>query len=321
MTICLFMVLGFLLVKHKKNQSSASNIKNSAQENIGITANSRSETEFNKSVVISTNETDSNKRTIAGNVNDRDSSSLFKEAESGAIESDATIEKEEQPATKNIEFINHSKITVEAGASYFVLEGHDPRDGTTGRLLSGLSPKFFFAWQQMWSKKFSSKIFLGMQTINFEPEESGLTLKNSSLTSSRFGISFGSKISTSVEAFIDLGIDQALFYRGLVGGGIEINQVPLLRISPGLWWTLIEEEPFKVLLLGSISYWSASSYGFYSIEPGVSFGTGLRIEQNLNNSNIYCKLEYSEKRQNSSILKLNEKEAGFSCGLNWSVGL
>lgn len=49
--------------------------------------------------------------------------------------------------------VRYSNAEVEIGSDYLALQGQDPADGTTGRLLSGLSPKAYLSWQQIWSEK------------------------------------------------------------------------------------------------------------------------------------------------------------------------
>jgi hypothetical protein len=217
------------------------------------------------------------------------------------------------------EFTPFSKLAVSLGANYLGLYGVQTSNQSEGRILSGLSPSVEISWQQIWDKNTTSRVYLGAEQIQFLNDPSAAPITNASVLNSDFGLGLGEKLGSRVSASFDIETAQTLFYTGLTGGSIAINQVPILRLHPELELLLIKRKLFQVSLLGGGSYYGASSYDTYSIQSGYGYDAALQILQEFSHSIFDCKLGYAERRQNTTYLNLIEKDIGLNCGLSWGL--
>jgi hypothetical protein len=220
---------------------------------------------------------------------------------------------------ENTSFERFSKLEVSAGANYLSLVGLQTSNQTTGRLLSGLSPSVDISWKQYWSSNLASKIYFGAEQVQFEDDPNGPSFEKTNFLSSLFGIALSDRFTSYLSGSLNLEIAQTFFYTGLNSGALAINQVPILRLHPQAQWNLLKLQPFAVSVLGGVSYYGASSYGAYSIQPGYGYDGAIQISQEFKQTTIKCKLGYSERDQNTTYLKLVEKDMGIDCGLSWRL--
>jgi hypothetical protein len=66
--------------------------------------------------------------------------------------------------------------------------------------------------------------------------------------------------------------------------------------------------------LFGVSYFSNGAYDTATIEAGNGFNIGLKMSHQISNAEVSCYTYYDQRNQNTSILKLNEKQIGFNCG-------
>jgi hypothetical protein len=125
-----------------------------------------------------------------------------------------------------------SKSELSVGAEYLSLSGAEISNQTSGNLLSGLTPTFEAAWRQVWSPETDSRIHIGGKFIQFEPDQNRISISNSTLFNSNIGIDVTTHFTERIIGGIDGEIAQMLFYVGQSGGGLQIDQVPLLRLHP-----------------------------------------------------------------------------------------
>jgi hypothetical protein len=213
----------------------------------------------------------------------------------------------------------YSKVGVTLSEDYFALKGTQISNNTHGTLVSGLSPGLVLSWQQVWNEDFVSKVFVGEQYIQFQGD-SGTHLSNSTILNNTVGIGVGYHVASHLTLRLDSDIEQGLFYIAAPAGGLEIDQVPLVKVQPGFELSLVKIKPFEVLLLGGVSYWSSGTAGAYSISPGYGYNFGLRISQDLkNNGSFSCSLSFSERHQDTTYLQLIEQQLGGQCDYTWRM--
>jgi hypothetical protein len=213
----------------------------------------------------------------------------------------------------------YSKVGVTFGEDYFALKGTQISNGTKGTLVSALSPALMLSWQQIWDENFFSKVFVGAQYIQFQGSL-GTPLSNSTLLNNVVGLGFGYHVASHLTLLLDTDIEQALFYNAAPAGGLEIDQVPLVKVQPGFELALVKKKPFEISLLGGISYWSSGATGAYSVSPGYGFSVGLKISQALkNNAGFSCSLGFSERHQDATYLQLVEQDLGGQCDYSWRM--
>ncbi len=230
------------------------------------------------------------------------------------------IQKVVPPTTDATGFNRHSSVSTNIGFSFLALDGYDPDDGTSGHILSKLTPAVEVAWNQFWSSKLATKLFLRTRRIEFEPESSStVSIKNSSITNSTFGIGVSRSLSSRWLSHFNLGMAQALFYRATAASTLEINQKPVLKVSAAAEYEVLDLSPFKIAASGGLSYWSGSSYDNYSIKAGFGYHARLTMKQTMKFYELLCGIGYSQRRQDTSILELTEKEVGLDCGLAWEL--
>lgn len=233
----------------------------------------------------------------------------------------------ERPVAKPTEssadaFSPFGQLSVNAGASYLSLDGRDPRDGTHAQLLSGLSPRVELGWRQNWNERFQSRLSIGIQSLSLEPDEAGAVIKNAALTTSGFGVAARYRHTPRLTLTASAEIAQTLFYRALTTTVLEVNQVPLLKLSPGASWEAAKSGPFSLSLFGDAAYWSSSSYGGYAIRGGLGYAIGLVLSQELKgNGSLSCRMKYDQRRQDTSIVEISQREVGVLCGYDWVIGL
>jgi len=214
-------------------------------------------------------------------------------------------------------FTPFSKVEVSAGAHYLSLFGTEVSNQTTGNLLSELVPSFEVSWRQVWDQTTETRMYLGGEFIQFEPDQLGVPISHTTLFNSKIGLGLAKQFSTRLSGAMDVEFGQTLFYIGTQAGGIDVNQVPLLRLHPTIQMTVFERHSFKFSLLAGGSFYSASSYDNYAVQTGVGYDLSLQFSQEVRKGEFNCKIGYAERDQNTTYLILAEKDIGLNCTFSW----
>lgn len=212
-----------------------------------------------------------------------------------------------------------SVLQVDFIGQYIALNGTQTDNNTKGTLLSEFSPGLRLQWEQVWSDRDRTRLFLQVLKTNLYPESRGVTIHNKEQTLSHFGFGYFTTVSPrwDVGAAVELG--PALFYRGSqIDDGLEVNAVPLLRLHPELRYLLKESRRLRLHFLAGASYYTSSSYGNYTVEPGFGYEVGLAVTHTLaSGSDMHCKTFYDYRSQNTSLLTYSEQGAYLQCGWSW----
>lgn len=220
------------------------------------------------------------------------------------------------------EFEPYSMVSLSLRADYIGLSGKDKSNGTQGKLLTNVNKQWQIDWTQIWEEDFQTAIFFGQKYVSLEPEKFGTPLYNTQPQLSILGFSATKKISTCWVLRASVDYSQHLFYRGYLGGGsgLEVNVVPLLSIHPELYYTLVQKKALKLDVFAGVSYYSSSSFDNYTINAGSGYNLGLQLSQVLQSkNNLYCRAGYESRRQETSLLQLNEQNVGAECGFQWRL--
>jgi hypothetical protein len=214
---------------------------------------------------------------------------------------------------------NSSVFEVSAGVSYMGVNGLQTSNQTTGNLVSDLVPSIDLSWKQLWNDEVFSHVYFSGRSISFESDMRGTPILNSNIFNSALGVGVGEKFSERLSGLVDFELAQTIFYQGLTGGSIQVNQVPLFRLHPKAEYGLLRRRHFLLSGLLGASYYSSSSYGSYSINSGYGFDAGFRLSQELKRSEFNCQLGYGARYQNTSYLNITEQTLGLSCGFGWGM--
>jgi LysM domain len=233
----------------------------------------------------------------------------------------ASLEVAQQPEvdTSTPKFKRHSAVEVGAGAAFFSFEGRQISNGSRGKLLSGLSPSLSLTWKQHWNETTSSHVGLKLASIRLQGERSEIELSNAAFMNSAFDFGVGKTLADTLGVSLIGGIENAVFYRGKVSGGLEIFQTPVFTLKPQARVSLLKLEPFVLLLKGGATYYGSSSYDGAVIKSGLGVNGSIGLEQEFLLSQIGCEFGYSTRRQDTQFLEFNQKEIGLSCALKWSL--
>jgi hypothetical protein len=216
-------------------------------------------------------------------------------------------------------FKPYSNIIADFGYKYAGLFGQQKSNHTTGQLASALSPEFEISWQQILNEKISTRLFFYGSDIHFESAKSGVSISHPTIYNRGMGIGFYNKVSKDWGINLEGDVGQRLFYQAHLGGGLEIDQVPILRTRAGLNYELFNTAPIEILFVGGLSYFGASFYDGYSISTGFGYDFGFKISQQFKQTRFSCKIGYSERDQNTAYLTFVEKGVGGMCGFSWGL--
>lgn len=213
-----------------------------------------------------------------------------------------------------------SDVAVTFIGGYSSMQGTDRSTGDTSKLLSKLETGARLEWSQNWDDTDSTSIFVIYQNRNLEPTLNDVTLTNSSMGVSSFGLGYKKVLSNSWALRMEMEYMQALFYQNNpgTGTGLQINAVPLLRLHPQLEYLVLERKPLSLGLQAGVSYFGSTSYGDYSVDSGYGYNLDLSLRHTFTNHNfIQCQAYYEERHQNTSELLFVERDVGTRCGFSW----
>lgn len=223
------------------------------------------------------------------------------------------------PKTAEPLFIPFSKVEVQPVAQYSSLDGTEIANKTKAKLLSNLETGVRIAWKQTWSERWQSEISFKTLRVGFLETQTGVNLQTASL--SQNGFSLGASYLFNAEDRLGAGLEvgEQLFYRGLASGDLQIQGVALPSLHLSIDKSLIHLAPLSFGLKAETAYFSASSYGTYTISSGQGFSGELYLRQQFENSEFDCGVFYSQRAQNTSILNLTQKDLGLNCGFTWRL--
>lgn len=205
------------------------------------------------------------------------------------------------------------------GGGYTGIQGEQKSNGSKAILASGLSPIWSIGWNTQLSPTFTSKFYLKSETIRIQNDLRGTSVQNEKLSKYTLGYGISQELSRRLIANLNAEIAQDIFYTGLTGGGILVQQVPILRVHPQLELILVRKLPFEVSTLVGVSYFDRSNYDNYSISSGTGTDIGFQMKQKFLHSEFRCKVEYSQRNQSTSYLSLIEKNMSLIC--TYAIGI
>jgi hypothetical protein len=222
-------------------------------------------------------------------------------------------EKRNPPASAD------SQVEVSALLDYSALFGTDRATGTSARLISKPSLGERVTWIQNWDESNSTNIFLEHTQRLLESTNTGTYLANSNQALTSFGGGYRKKISHLWSAGFDLAYSESTFYHGNAGanGGLALNALPLLQLHPQFQFLVLERDPLSLNLQGGLSYFGATSYDNYTVESGFGYDVAVLLQHKFMASSMQCQAFYEERRQNTSLIYLLEKNLGGRCGYLW----
>jgi hypothetical protein len=218
------------------------------------------------------------------------------------------------PAPAPNTFTPDSRFVVEGGFGFYDLEGIDKSNGSSGKLLSSSSPSLSLNWEQNWTPEYSSLFFLDMRSIQFQPDRSGIILDHANVFNSDFGIGGKKAITPNLKIGVRAGAEQAMSYRAESLSELNISQVGVVFLEPGIDYKFIEKKPFALSAHAAAQFIGSGG----DLQNGYGYNAFLRLTQERpNKGNWYCEVGYNERRQNTSYLELAQKSVNLNCGYGW----
>lgn len=212
-----------------------------------------------------------------------------------------------------------SHIEVKGGVDYLLIKGINKADGADAKLLSKASSNIGINWNTIVNNHWGTQIYFSQRYLQMQPEFHGIQLINDKVSLSKFGFI----LSRYVDDFsfgLGLNYGELPFYRKPVLGSLEVNYVPILNLEPYVKYNFFNKGRFILSLGGSLSRFSSSKYSDYSISSGNGYEVNMEQRYILkSNNSIFCRLSYGERKQSTSLVELEEKNAGLMCGLGLSL--
>lgn len=214
-----------------------------------------------------------------------------------------------------------STLSMDLTGKYSAFHGRDNSNDTEARLISRFDPGARLTWTQTWDSKVQSFIFFDFQNVSLASEKSGLPLKNADISKSGFG--FGARYALTERVKLGGTIAQLpqIFYQGIVATpGLEFSVVPIWTVTPEASYLIAKGKKLSLSADVGATFYGSEAYAEYRIHSGWGFQGGLSVKHELaNGSEFRCAGFYGERRQNTSVLELDEKFTGLSCGFGWKL--
>ncbi|KYG61435.1 hypothetical protein AZI86_17120 [Bdellovibrio bacteriovorus] len=216
---------------------------------------------------------------------------------------------------------DYSTVGVDIYGEYSALIGVDKANGTTGKLLSKMDPGVKLSWSQQWDSEMRSELYFSMLNASYQSEKNGVALKNNEFVKTGFGASIFFNHSHRLEWGLGFSQDSEIFYRGSgVGNGLEFNTIPLLKLHPEFKYLLIERRHLSLSGQAGASWYSGGTYDTYTVDNGLGADLSLSVKHQMDSGNdFHCQAYFEIRKQNTSLLELEEKSTGLKCGLGWRM--
>jgi len=237
----------------------------------------------------------------------------------GLVESKTDRNKVAESESETVQ----SGFELAAGAGYSSLNGKDRNDNTTAQILSKLNYNLTVSWNQHWSETTTTRFYVDYKSHSFDSQYLNTKIYDYKIETHRLGFAFIDlykiwDIPFKYNLNIDYGTN--VFYRGIngvTGSGLEINAVPMSAVAFGFEKSIFNKNRFDIGFNVSAQYYSSGTYQNYNVRSGYGYGVGLYLNEKRVNNEFGCGLNYSQRKQDSSLIYFTETIIGSMCHFEW----
>ena len=175
---------------------------------------------------------------------------------------------------------------------------------------------------QRWSKNFESFEDFSLRAVDFQPStNSSKTLSNTSHVLPHAALGIGHAIGSRFYARYSLGMENNLAIRGLDSSVIAIDSVAEPFANVELQANLYSFEHTDFFTRLSATYLMGAKTSGYDLLSGYQFDGGVFMRQMLSQRlSLEFGLKFSEREQNTSLLKITEQDINFGASLILPLG-
>lgn len=222
----------------------------------------------------------------------------------------SVVKKEGQP------FERKSTFTVQPKVSFMKVDLVDPQDNSAVSLLSNVNTGVDLFWNQYWSPKVQSHLFLDFNHVNFESLlNRSLSKKKETVTAIGFEIKYSWLDWLTTGILIQYG--EELFISAPNTTTIRLDKTTLLSSRLNLGLRILKLDPFEVHLQSGARIIASGKVGGYKTEQSFGYNSGILLNHQKGQSSFYGKLNYEIQDKNTSNLNQTHNVLTLSVGYTW----
>ncbi len=213
--------------------------------------------------------------------------------------------------------------TLELGLDYgFVtVTATDIANAARATLRSSYSLAPSLRWTQSWSSGFRTAFTFGLEKIGFEPSTNpAKTLGETSKTLTRLEIAGSLPIGERIHLGVFGGYGKKLFVRALSNTQVGIDAIAVPTFGLSAEAKLLTQGRSALGLAGTFAYVGGATTDGYVVSSGRVYSAGGYYEHRFGAANASAArftFGFSSRRQNTSLLELNQDQWG--AGFQWSL--
>lgn len=218
------------------------------------------------------------------------------------------------------DFISNSSLGISLGLDYTMLESTAKVNNSKGKLVSEANIAWKIAWLKKLQNDYDVNVFAGGKKLNFKSEETGVPLYNQKSSTYFFGVGLDKKITERLNLGLDFSYGDFIFFKGIHGPkglGIELNTIKLFALNPRIKYKVFTHDWFDTSVEVNGLYATSGDGNGYEVSSGNGFGAAVLLEKQLTQKDIFCRFDFKERNQKTSLIKLKEQSVGTICGLRW----
>jgi hypothetical protein len=238
-----------------------------------------------------------------------------------AADQSLEVVKPEAIAPSQEEKEGYSLLETNPRFFYTRIDGIEPDNGSTGKLLSKLNYGISGSWRQLWSESFESYVTLGVTRFNLTSATNRM-LENSKQTLADLEAGVRWHLTDKTVMLFSLGAGDEIFYRASSTSVVTIDSVMVPKLNFGLTQDLITKKPFTLGAELKLTGLSPTSTDSYSVKTGWAYQGRLFVKQEPKSSSLTLStgVFYGARHQNTSYVNQKRTDVGIDFGLSWSFG-
>lgn len=199
------------------------------------------------------------------------------------------------------------KSIVEVGLriyeGFYRLDGFEKSSGSSGTLLSEMSPSFELSMGFNWNKSLVSTLSFTKTNLSFQSlKQSSKQIENPSLNMGSISLK-NSLIMDSWSLYLDLGIQENLLYKATSTTSVKILKTPMNRGGVGANVNLYKGKSFEIKADGAYYLLDSSEVEGIEVSSGREYKLGLLSSYQVNSMfKLEAGINYSNQSLDSSLV-------------------
>ncbi len=213
-------------------------------------------------------------------------------------------------------------FSLDTGFSSSRISATEIANGSQAKLLTQSNFHEEFSYLQHWSGEFQTRVYFGLQSLNFTAPDSGGTLNDSSPTLHQFGIEGQFDFTNTFSAGFGLGMNQNPYLAAVSVSTIMVDSLYVPRLNFFLSKEFYAKGPFRLGLKGTIGISAPTSNSIYSTRTNLDYAGTLFVKQEAFSwLNIETGAKCSYFNQNTSIADQSMLDLGVYLKLTFPFGV